>query len=51
MKRKRITRLFPFLLPIRRIQRKIFFDAAMRLGARLLGISIRPLLGPSRLGW
>ena len=30
MKRKRITQLFPFLLPIRRIQRKIFFDATMR---------------------
>lgn len=31
MKRKRITQLFSFLLPIRRLQRKIFFYAAMRI--------------------
>lgn len=30
MKRKRITQLFPFLLSIRRIQRKIFFYAKIR---------------------
>lgn len=29
MKRKRITQLFPFLLPIRRTQRKLFFYAKM----------------------
>jgi len=34
MKRKRITQRFPFLLPIRRTQRKIFFDATMRLGGK-----------------
>jgi len=32
MKRKRIAQLFPFLLPIRRIQRKIFFYAQMYFG-------------------
>jgi len=30
MKKKRITQLFPFLLPIRRTQRKIIFYATMR---------------------
>lgn len=30
MKRKKMTQLFPFLLPIRRTQRKLFFYAKMR---------------------
>ena len=33
MKRKRITQLFPFLLPIRRMQRKLFFYLRMRFDA------------------
>ncbi|WP_420794895.1 hypothetical protein [Desulforamulus ruminis] len=31
MKRKRITQLFPFLLPIRRVQRKIIFYTKMHM--------------------
>ncbi|ATW23842.1 hypothetical protein [Candidatus Formimonas warabiya] len=31
MKRKRITQLFPFLLPIRRVQRKVIFYTKMHI--------------------
>lgn len=34
LSRKRITQIFPFLLPVREMQRKICFYTAMRLDGR-----------------
>ncbi len=42
MKRKHITQIFPFLLPIRRAQRKLFFYAGMYFDSNRYAITITP---------
>ena len=45
MAKRRITQIFPFLLPLRKWQRKCFFYLSMRLDHRRYASTVQPALG------
>jgi vancomycin resistance protein VanW len=49
LSRKRITQIFPFLLPLRRAQRKAFFYAGMRLDGHAYAKTLHDELLPHKL--
>jgi vancomycin resistance protein VanW len=49
MSRKRITQIFPFLLPLRVAQRKVFFYTGMRLDGQAYAKTLRDELLPHKL--